>query len=203
MDIQNHLQAKQRTPLILVVTALLLSSCAPDNNFDASGAFEAEETIISAEASGTIKQFTVEEGEALQAGQVIGYIDSTQLFLKKKQLESQIRSTLSQKPDISAQIAALQVQLATAEREQKRISNLLAANAATQKQMDDANAQVEIVKKQLAAQQSSLGITSASITEQTSPLRIQIAQLEDQLAKCRIINPINGTVLTKYAEQQE
>jgi HlyD family secretion protein len=203
MDMQHHLQAKQRTPLILLVTALLLSSCGQNNDFDASGAFEAEETIISAEASGTIKQFTVEEGEALQAGQLIGYIDSTQLFLKKKQIESQIRSTLSQKPDIGAQIAALQVQLATAEREQKRISNLLAANAATQKQMDDANAQVEVVKKQVAAQQSSLGITSVSITEQTSPLRIQIAQLEDQLAKCRIINPINGTVLTKYAEEQE
>jgi HlyD family secretion protein len=97
----------------------------------------------------------------------------------------------------------LEVQLSSAEREQKRISNLLVANAATQKQMDDANAQVDMVRKQLAAQKSALGITTTSINEQTSPLRIQIAQLEDQLTKCRIVNPITGTVLTTYAEAME
>src|ERR1044071_4189977 len=109
MDMQNHLSAPQRTPLIVVVTALLFSACAQNNDFDASGVFEAQETIISSEASGTIRQFSVEEGERLEAGQTIGFIDSTQLYLKKKQLESQIRSTLSQKPDIGAQVASLRV----------------------------------------------------------------------------------------------
>ena len=32
---------------------------------------------------------------------------------------------------------------------------------------------------------------------------IQIEQINDQLKKCRIINPINGTVLVKYAEANE
>lgn len=183
---------------------LIVLSCSGDKNeYDASGTFEAEETIISAEGTGTLLKFDVKEGQTLQAGQLLGYIDSTQLYLKKQQLQSQIRSTLSQRPDIRAQLASLQVQLQTAEREQKRVGNLLRDNAATQKQMDDANAQVDLVKKQIAAQQSSLGITSESITEQTSPLRIQIAQVQDQLAKCRIVNPVNGTVLTKYAEVNE
>jgi HlyD family secretion protein len=182
----------------------LLLSCSPSHpQFDASGTFEANETIISAEGTGTLLKFDVEEGQTLQAGQTLGYIDSTQLYLKKRQLESQIRSTLSQRPDIRAQLASLQVQLQTAEREQKRVGSLLKDNAATQKQMDDANAQVDLVKKQIAAQQSSLGITSESITEQASPLRIQIAQIEDQLVKCRIVNPTAGTVLTKYAEVNE
>ena len=30
-----------------------------------------------------------------------------------------------------------------------------------------------------------------------------MAQIEDQLAKCRIVNPIDGTVLVKYAETGE
>jgi HlyD family secretion protein len=34
-------------------------------------------------------------------------------------------------------------------------------------------------------------------------LEVQIEQLNDQLRKCRIINPLNGTVLTKYAEANE
>jgi len=188
---------------VLIITLLAVSCATSRDEYDASGTFEAEETIISAEGAGTLLRFDVEEGQTLKAGEVLGYIDSTQLYLKKQQLQSQIRSTLSQRPDIRAQIASLQVQLQTAEREQKRVTNLLRDNAATQKQMDDANAQVDLIKKQIAAQQSSLGITSESITEQASPLRIQIAQIQDQLAKCRIINPVAGTVLTKYAEVNE
>jgi HlyD family secretion protein len=189
---------------LTIVLGLMLSSCnSHDDEFDASGSFEAEETIIAAEASGTIQQFDVEEGQVLKAGQVLGFIDSTQLYLKRRQLESQIKSTLSQKPNINTQIAALQVQLKSTEREQQRVSNLLKAGAATQKQMDDMNAQVDMLKRQLDAQRSSLGITSGSITEQTSPLKIQIEQTQDQLSKCRIINPVNGTVLTKYAEPKE
>lgn len=194
---------KSYTLPVMLTLATLLSCSTGGEQFDASGTFEAEETIISAEGNGTLLRFDVEEGQTLQAGQVLGYIDSTQLYLKKKQLVSQIRSTLSQRPDIHAQLASLNVQLQTAEREQKRVANLLKANVATQKQMDDANAQVDLVKKQIAAQQSSLGITSESITEQASPLRVQIEQLDDQLAKCRIVNPITGTVLTKYAEASE
>jgi len=191
-------------PVVIgIFTAFLFSRGNNKKAFDASGSFEAEETIISAEAAGVLLKFNVEEGQTLKAGEVLGFIDSTQTYLKKKQLESQIRSTLSQRPDISAQVASLQVQLKSAEREQARLTNLVKAGAATQKQLDDMNAQVEVVKKQISALQSSLGITSQSITQQTSPLQIQIQQTQDLLNKCRVINPVNGTVLTKYMEVKE
>jgi HlyD family secretion protein len=189
---------------VLVALAILMTSCAGDTiQYDASGTFEAVETIVSAEATGVIKKFTLEEGQDLQPGQVVGYIDSVQVYLKKKQLEAQIGAVLSKKPNIASQIASLQEQLKQAQREQQRITNLLKADAATQKQLDDANAQVEIIKKQIAGQESSLGITSKSLNEESLPLTIQIAQLNDQLAKCKIVNEVNGTVLTKYAEANE
>lgn len=195
---------KMKTFSIVALLALTMSACGNKTaDVDASGSFEAEETIISANATGTILQLNVDEGQTLKENQQIGYIDSLQLYLKKKQLEAQITSTLSQRPDVAAQIAALQVQLKTAEREQQRLVNLVKADAATQKQLDDANAQVDVLKKQIAAQQSSLGITSGSITQQAAPLQVQIEQIDDQLEKCRIINPVNGTVLAKYAEQNE
>lgn len=187
-----------------ILLAVFMVSCSgKKNQYDASGTFEAVETIISAEATGVIKEFNIEEGQELKAGQIIGYIDSVQLYLKKKQLAAQITAVLSKRPDVSAQIASFQEQLKQAEREQQRITNLLKADAATQKQLDDANAQIAIIKKQIAAQESSLGITSKSINEESSPLSIQIAQLNDQLAKCKIVNEVNGTVLTKYAETNE
>lgn len=188
----------------ILVPAMLLASCNNNkNDFDASGSFETEETIIASEASGTIKQFDIREGDNLTAGQYLGYIDSTQLYLKKKQLEAQISALLGRKPDISAQLASLQEQLKVAQREQNRISNLIKAGAATSKQLDDATAQVEILQKQIQAQKSSLDISTQGISKDVLPLRVQIEQTDDQLEKCKIINPINGTVLTKYAEANE
>ena len=42
-----------------------------------------------------------------------------------------------------------------------------------------------------------------SITEEAQPVSVQIEQINDQLIKCKLINPVNGTVLVKYAEPNE
>jgi HlyD family secretion protein len=187
----------------LVSASFLISCSGSSSDSDASGAFESVETIISTEASGTLMQFNVEEGQTLKAGLLVGYVDSIQLYLRKKQLEAQISSTLGQTPDIPVQIAALQTQLAEAEKNQRRTANLFHAQAATQQQLDDMDAQVETLKKQIDAQRSSLGITSSTLHREAAPLQRQIDQMNDQLVKCRVINPIYGTVLTKYAQAHE
>jgi HlyD family secretion protein len=195
---------KIKTIALVAGIATLLTAC--NNNkvsFDASGSFEAEETIISSEATGTIKRLEIEEGQTLEAGQVIGYIDSLQLYLKKKQLEAQVTAILGKKPNIPVQISALQEQLITAEKERTRIANLVKGDAATPKQLDDINAQIEVLKKQIEAQKSTLNISSEGLGKDVVPLQVQIEQLNDQLAKCNIINPTNGTVLSKYAEANE
>ena len=183
---------------------IVLASCSNKKaDFDASGTFEAEEIIISSEVSGIIKQFNVEEGQTLSSNQLIGFIDSTQLFLKKKQLQAQITALLGKRPDVSAQLASLEEQQMAAEKEQKRVSNLVKADAATTKQLDDVNTQLEVIKKQIEAQKSVLSISSQGINNDAVPLQIQIEQTEDQLSKCRIVNPVSGTVLGKYAEANE
>lgn len=195
---------KIKTIALVAGIATMLTACSDNKvSFDASGSFEAEETIISSEATGTIKRLEIDEGQTLEAGQNIGYIDSLQLYLKKKQLEAQVIAILGKKPNISVQLSALQTQLKTAEKEKTRVANLVKGDAATPKQLDDINAQIEVLKKQIEAQQSSLSISSEGIGKDVVPLQVQIEQLNDQLAKCNIINPTNGTVLAKYAEANE
>ena len=189
--------------LTLFAILALIACRNKESQNDASGSFEAVETIVSAEASGSIKVLNLEEGQTLQTGQIVGYIDSVQLFLKKKQLQAQVNAVLSKSPDIGAQTASLQEQLRQAEREQRRTANLVKEDAATRKQLDDVNSQIAVIKKQISAQRSSLGITSSSLIEETVPLNVQIQQLNDQIKKCRIINEVKGTVLTKYAEVNE
>ncbi len=193
-----------RTSLGILAFAALFASCHnSENDWDAAGAFESVETIVSTEASGTLMQFNIEEGQTHNAGDWIGYVDSTQLYFHKQQLQAQIASTISQKPDISVQVASLYSQLAEAQINQKRMENLVNANAATKQQLDDANTQVDVINKQIDAQKNALGITSNTIEKDVTPLVRQIEQVNDQLEKCKIINPIHGTVLTKYAENHE
>lgn len=194
---------KAKWTLLIVIYSLFVGCSGSKSDFEASGTFEAEGTIISAEVTGVIRQFDVEEGQELTAGQIIGYIDSTQLYLKKRQLESQIRALQGRKPNIAVQLSALQAQLQTAQIERTRLEKLVAGDAATQKQLDDVNAQIEVLKKQINAQQSSLKISSDGISDDVATLQVQIEQLEDQLAKHRLTAPQNGTVLAKIAKVNE
>lgn len=190
--------------LLLGTGILALGSCKNDKDaFDASGSFEAIETIISAEANGTIKEFNLEEGDQLAVGQQIGYIDTVQTYLKKRQLEAQVGAGLSRKPNIPVQLSAIKEQIQHLQREKIRTQNLIAGDAATPKQLDDINAQIKLLNRQLEAQQSSLSISNQSIGKEVVPLEVQIYQLEDQLKKSKIVNPVQGTVLTKYAEVNE
>jgi HlyD family secretion protein len=94
--------------------------------------------------------------------------------------------------------------------ERTRTENLVKADVATQKQLDDMNSAVDQMKKQMLVteqqikvQLSNTGTQNRSILSESSPLQKQVAQINEQLSKANIINPINGTVLTKYAEEGE
>jgi len=190
--------------IAFILAAAFLIGCSNGNgDFDATGTFESEEIIVSSEATGKLIKFDIEEGYEIKQNQIVGIVDTTQLHLKKKQLLSSITAVLSKQPDISAQLAALQQQIETAEIEKKRIENLVKLDAATTKQLDDINSQLEVLNKQYNAAKSSLTITKQGLQSETLPLIVQVEQIEDQIKKSIIINPIDGTVLTRYAKLDE
>ena len=189
--------------LSIAIPAFLSSCGVSKDNYDASGTFETTEVLVSAEGSGKILSFDVREGQVLGANEVVGTIDSMQLFLRKKQLITTERSMQVRRPNVQKQIAALEQQITTAKTERKRIENLIKADAANQKQLDDINAQILVLEKQLDAQKTTLVTTNQGITDDSEGIKLQVAQLEDQLNKCKITSPIAGTVLVKYSEKGE
>ena len=167
----------KKTLIILSATIMLASCASEENAFDATGTFEAKEIIVSTGVGGKIIQLKAEEGDSLTANAIVGTIDTTQLYLRKLQLQAQIKAVLSKQPDINSQIAALQEQIKTANTEKMRIDNLVAAGVGTQKQADDIRSQIAVLQKQLDAQQTALQITSQSIYQEVAPLTMQIAQV--------------------------
>jgi HlyD family secretion protein len=190
--------------VILISTLLMLVACgANEKEYDATGTFEATETIVSAEQSGVLLHFDVEEGNVLKQGQEVGLVDTTQVWLKIQQTSAMKAVYRSQKPDMEAQIAAIRQQLTNAQQEQQRYQELVADGAAPSKILDDAANQVKVLQKQLAAQQSALSTNIQALDKQMATADVQVSQLQDQLRKCHITTPAQGTVLEKYVEQGE
>lgn len=189
--------------VIYIAMALLAISCTKEAEFDAQGTFEATEVVVSSEATGRILNFDIEEGMAIAANQTVGTIDSLQLHLQRKQLVAQQSALLASRPDVKKQVAALREQIAKQKTELRRVDNMLRDGAATQKQKDDIEAQIKIMEGQLEAQLSTLDKNTSTINGNSVVLEAQIAALDDRISKCRIISPVGGTVLVKYAEAGE
>ncbi len=186
--------------ILISLSVILLSGCSNDKQkSDAYGNFEATETIVSSESSGKLYELNVEEGQIIDANKIVGYIDTSQLYLKKLQLAQQKNTTRTKFKNVSSQISVLQEQKRVAIRERDRVERLIKDNAATGKQLDDLNGSIDVINKQI----SSIDIQNSTTNEELKGLDVQIQQVVDQLQKSNITNPVKGTVILKFAEQGE
>lgn len=189
--------------IVYIAAMMLAVSCGKESEFDAQGTFEATEVVISSEANGKILDFDVVEGSIVETDKPIGAIDSVQLHLQRKQLLAQHSALLGSRPDVKKQVASLREQIAKHKSELRRVENMLKDGAATQKQYDDIEAQVKILETQLDATLSTLDKNTTTINNNLLALEAQIAALDDRISKCRIVSPVSGTVLVKYAQAGE
>lgn len=208
------------TPIYTLPLAavLLFASCSSgSDNYDASGNFESDEVIVSAQQNGQLLSFTVKEGDTLSKGAIVGQIDVTGATLQKEQVEASINAlhdkTTNPYPQlelVQKQLVVQQSQLDQQLRERTRTENLVKADAATQKQLDDINSlidqlqkQINVTRQQLSAQNTEIAEKNRSVLSEKSPLEKSAAQYADQVRKGVIINPLTGTVLTRYALEGE
>ena len=184
--------------------ALMLNACGnKEKEYDATGVFEATETVVCAEQNGSLMVFDVEEGDRLEQGREVALIDTVQLWLKMQQAEATKKVYRSQKPDMEKQLAAIREQLAKARQEQQRYRELVADGAAPRKMLDDADSQVEVLQRQMEALRSSLSVSTDALDRQMEAADVQREQLLDQLEKCHVRTPASGTVIEKYVERGE
>jgi HlyD family secretion protein len=217
---------------VIIIPILIAIGCkTEDKKFDATGTFEADEVIVSAEMTGKLLEFTLSEGDTVSKGKVIGRIDPLSIALQKEQVQASIGSLTEKSNDAAPQVAVFrqqqesqrgqirvqEQQLAVLQKEQNRMANLVKAEAATQKQLDDITGQIDVLKRQIeaaqtqisvldrqiAAQNSVVGIQNRGIMSEKAPLQKRIAQLDDQMKRTNIENPQRGTVLSVYAKAGE
>ena len=191
---------KMKNSTVLLLVAIAMISCNKNGDkADGYGNFEATEITVSSEANGKIDFLKLEEGDQLQSQTQIGLVDTLQLYFTKQQLIASKSTVSSKTANVLSQKQVLQAQLQTSRIEQNRIKSMFAENAATKRQVDEIDGKVKVIEEQI----KSVTTQSAPIANDLKSIDVQIAKIEDQINKSKIINPINGTVLTKYAEPGE
>ena len=189
-----------RKLILLLIIVVIYSSCNKNQNIaDASGNFESDATTISAENIGQLLSFDIQEGEQLKKGKVVGYIDTTQLYLKKKLLLTSYSTIASKSKSVLSQIDVLNAQLKVQNVNLQRINKMFSEGSATKKQLDDIEGLINITKQQITAVRAQ----NVSTLSQLESLNVQVQQVEDQISKSILVAPTSGTVLVKYAEQYE
>lgn len=185
---------------IVMVISLLAAGCSDNGKkYDSYGNFESDEILISSEAAGKLLEFNIEEGTVLDAGFIAGIVDTVQLHLQKKQLESSISAIKSKYGNIIAKIKVLDEQEKIANVDLDRINKLIEGNAATQKQLDDIEGRISLINKQ----KQEINSQNNNIISEIKTMETRIEQVNDKIKRCLIVNPIKGTVLDKFAEQFE
>lgn len=184
---------------MMPLIALLAGGCATEEKSDAYGQFEAVETTISAEAGGKLLRFNINEGSDLEAGQQIGSIDTTRMVLQREEMKSQLQSVEAKIAQINAEVEVQKEELALAESNLERSRSLYKDGAATQQKLDDAQSRVRTISKRIEALQTQKQAVRAEI----GATRSRIDQINDQIEDTRVVNPVEGTVLTTFAEPHE
>ena len=201
-----------------IVCLTFLASCSDGKKaYDATGTFEATEVMVSAKATGELKSFEATEGQTVAQGTVVGKIDayqlqqtSDQLEAQKRQLASTRNATDSRRLDLEKQLSSINQQIANAQRERQRFSELVSDGAVPRKQLDDINNQIKVLERQREATRDQIRSNNASLMEQSKGISAQMEglsaqqrQIADQIANTEVKSPIKGTILEKYVEQGE
>ena len=134
--------------------------------------------------------------------------------------EAQRSAASAQVEAARAQLGAITSQLVIAQRALDRTKRLVDQSAATTQQLDQAErdvrvleeqqraqrAQIEAYERQVAVHTGQLAAIDAqrrTAARQASSAAAQVGLVDDRLRKTTITNPIDGTVLTTYAEAGE
>jgi HlyD family secretion protein len=189
---------RARSLAALGMTALFVA-CGEGDEPDAYGNFEATEVVVSAEASGQLLWFTAEDGKRLEAGSLVGVIDTTQLALERSEVLAQRGASASRANEVTGQIGVLETEREIAQRSYDRTKRLHGEQAATSQALDQAERDYRVLNEQIGVTRSQRRTAEHDVA--TSAARI--AQIEDLIRRSRVSNPRGGTVLTSYAEAGE
>jgi HlyD family secretion protein len=165
--------------------AKVAAAAAPKSPFVAiaNGKADVEGGIIqvAARRAGIVRDVLVQEGDTVRRGQILAQLEDEEPRLQAQRSAAEVRQA-------RAQIALLQVQLSTANREHERLQGLVASNFVAGQRLDQTRDAVRQAQASLAAQQAAIATAEARLSE---------ARYNQELSVIRA--PADGRIVRRYA----
>ena len=184
---------------LLLCVATAMAACTNQKAPDAYGNFEANEVVVSSQASGQLRWFAPVEGATLATGAIVGLVDTTQLDLERAQSIAQRAATEARVAAAGGQVGVYESQLAGTRRTLDRTRRLFDQKAATAQQLDQADRDYRTLVAQIQAARAQ----QQSVAKEVASNTAHVAQIHDRITKSRIANPEAGTVLATYVQSGE
>ena len=153
---------------------------------DATGYVTARRSAtVSAQITGTLTELHIEEGEHVDAGQVLAKLDETAQRAALAQAQAQANAA-------QAQLGNVEAQLAQARRDVQRMEDMVGRKLVSQQATEQARTQVATLTAQVAVQRKQIDVTQALV---------RAAQV--QLDYCTVRAPFSGVIIAKAAQVGE
>ena len=149
-------------------------------NYDASGIFETTEVIVSNARTCKILTFNIIKRHQILSLQLLGIVDTKQLFFQKVQLQQRKKQSGARKQDVTTQLAFLEEQLAYRQRKKIRVEKRIETKVGNTKLLDDINTQIAIIQKQITPNNENMEKKKQSISNNVSVIDTQIDKINNQ-----------------------
>jgi len=148
-----------------------------------NGRIEATEIDVATKLPGRIKEVLAQEGDFVEAGQVIARMDTQTLEAELRQAEAQARQAGSAITTAEAVVAQRTSELAFAQREQHRSEDLVARGFISPQKLDSDRTRTLTAKAALAAAQSQVIETRSTLEAATAATERVRSDIEDSTLK--------------------
>ena len=173
-------------PVRTALARPMAGAAASASVLDATGYVTARRSAtVSAQMTGTLTELHIEEGEHVEAGQVLARLDDSAQKASMAQAQAQFNAA-------TAQLAQGEAQLAQNRRDLQRMQDMVGRKLVSQQALEQARTQVETQTAQTQWQRRQIELAQAAV---------KAAQV--QLDYCTVRAPFSGVIIAKAAQVGE
>ncbi len=188
-------------PIFLTLSLIMLASCSDGEGgrMTFTGLMDATTVRVSAETPGRVLSIMVDEGQRVSKGDTIARINAERLDFQSTQQEAMLSELEFQLGSAAERRTAAKIQRDNLARKAERFKTLFEQKAATRQTVDDLVSQLDAADAELRSADQTLAALGSKRTQLTAGKNV----VESQRSDARIIAPLSGRVVVRYAEPGE
>ncbi len=164
-----------------------------------NGRLEANQVYVASKYPGRIGEVLVNEGDTVQAGQVVARMDTSALDAQLREAEAQIQASRETRRAAQAQVGVKEAEYDFANKQFQRSQALVPGGAVSQREAEVDNASMLASRAQVVGAQAQVAQAGSQITAAQATADRLRAEIKDAV----LVAPIQSRVETRLAEPGE